>query len=179
MTMILTPDTPRNVEPHNFGGERDGGEVPTAWAWHASELHQQHGSTVRGWGGPPLSAERYEVPLWSLMSIFHVNSITNAFGTNAPLLGLKESAGMSWADSKLLAETMDEVRRQLGVVYDQDNAQWCGRGSSNIGITIYLLGHIKVMSINHDQKTRTITRSSLIILLTFVFLSIKCKNIFC
>lgn len=39
------------------------------------------------------------------------------------LLGLKESAGMSWADSKLLAETMDEVRRQLGVVYDQDNVQ--------------------------------------------------------
>lgn len=37
------------------------------------------------------------------------------------LKGLKESAVMSHADSLLLAEMEDEIRRQLGVVYPQDS----------------------------------------------------------
>ncbi|KAL1257238.1 hypothetical protein QQF64_012783 [Cirrhinus molitorella] len=37
------------------------------------------------------------------------------------LNGLKESSRMSHADSVLLAEIMDEARRQVGVVYSQDN----------------------------------------------------------
>ncbi len=37
--------------------------------------------------------------------------------------GLKESSRMSHADSALLAEIMDEARRQVGVVYSQDS-QW-------------------------------------------------------
>ncbi|KAA0715283.1 Trans-1,2-dihydrobenzene-1,2-diol dehydrogenase [Triplophysa tibetana] len=37
------------------------------------------------------------------------------------LKGLKESSRMSHADSALLAEIMDEARRQVGVVYSQDN----------------------------------------------------------
>uniref|UniRef100_A0A671VNL1 Trans-1,2-dihydrobenzene-1,2-diol dehydrogenase n=1 Tax=Sparus aurata TaxID=8175 RepID=A0A671VNL1_SPAAU len=37
------------------------------------------------------------------------------------LKGLKESAVMSHADSLLLAEVEDEVRRQIGVVYSQDS----------------------------------------------------------
>ncbi|KAG7482144.1 trans-1,2-dihydrobenzene-1,2-diol dehydrogenase-like [Solea senegalensis] len=36
------------------------------------------------------------------------------------LKGLKQSAVMSHADSLLLAEVEDEIRRQVGVVYDQD-----------------------------------------------------------
>nr|XP_046227942.1 trans-1,2-dihydrobenzene-1,2-diol dehydrogenase [Scatophagus argus] len=36
------------------------------------------------------------------------------------LKGLKESAVMSHADSRLLAEVEDEIRRQVGVVYSQD-----------------------------------------------------------
>ncbi|XP_029937023.1 trans-1,2-dihydrobenzene-1,2-diol dehydrogenase-like [Myripristis murdjan] len=39
------------------------------------------------------------------------------------LQGLKESPGMPWSDSSLLAEVMDEARRQLGVTYDQDGVQ--------------------------------------------------------
>lgn len=39
------------------------------------------------------------------------------------LKGLKESPGMLWAHSSLLAEVIDEARRQLGVTYDQDNIQ--------------------------------------------------------
>ncbi|XP_077947453.1 trans-1,2-dihydrobenzene-1,2-diol dehydrogenase isoform X2 [Gasterosteus aculeatus] len=39
------------------------------------------------------------------------------------LQGLKESPGMPWAHSSILAEMMDEARRQLGVTYDQDNIQ--------------------------------------------------------
>ncbi|XP_073706975.1 trans-1,2-dihydrobenzene-1,2-diol dehydrogenase [Garra rufa] len=37
------------------------------------------------------------------------------------LNGLKESSRMSHADSALLAEIMDEARRQVGVVYSQDS----------------------------------------------------------
>ncbi|KAI3356150.1 hypothetical protein L3Q82_017401, partial [Scortum barcoo] len=37
------------------------------------------------------------------------------------LEGLKESPGMPWAHSSLIAEVLDEARRQLGVTYDQDN----------------------------------------------------------
>lgn len=37
-------------------------------------------------------------------------------------VGLKESAIMSHADSLLLAEIEDEVRRQVGVVYAEDFA---------------------------------------------------------
>lgn len=37
------------------------------------------------------------------------------------LKGLKESPGMPWAHSILLAEVIDEARRQMGVTYDQDN----------------------------------------------------------
>ncbi|KAK1902848.1 GDP-fucose protein O-fucosyltransferase 2 [Dissostichus eleginoides] len=37
------------------------------------------------------------------------------------LKGLKESPGMPWAHSSLIAEVLDEARRQLGVTYDQDN----------------------------------------------------------
>uniref|UniRef100_A0A8C1NRT7 Trans-1,2-dihydrobenzene-1,2-diol dehydrogenase n=2 Tax=Cyprinus carpio TaxID=7962 RepID=A0A8C1NRT7_CYPCA len=37
------------------------------------------------------------------------------------LAGLKESSRMSHADSALLAEIMDEARRQVGVVYSQDS----------------------------------------------------------
>ncbi|XP_054474494.1 trans-1,2-dihydrobenzene-1,2-diol dehydrogenase-like [Anoplopoma fimbria] len=37
------------------------------------------------------------------------------------LKGLKESAVMSHADSLLLAEVEDEIRRQVGVVYSQDS----------------------------------------------------------
>lgn len=36
-------------------------------------------------------------------------------------LGLKECTTMSHADSLLLAELEDEVRRQVGVVYSQDS----------------------------------------------------------
>ncbi|XP_058485335.1 trans-1,2-dihydrobenzene-1,2-diol dehydrogenase [Solea solea] len=39
------------------------------------------------------------------------------------LKGLKQSAVMSHADSLLLAEVEDEIRRQVGVVYDQDQDQ--------------------------------------------------------
>uniref|UniRef100_UPI0037E8421C trans-1,2-dihydrobenzene-1,2-diol dehydrogenase-like isoform X1 n=1 Tax=Semicossyphus pulcher TaxID=241346 RepID=UPI0037E8421C len=39
------------------------------------------------------------------------------------LKGLKESPGMPWAHSSLIAEIIDEARRQLGVTYDQDNIQ--------------------------------------------------------
>lgn len=39
------------------------------------------------------------------------------------LKGLKESPQMPWAHSSLLAEVMDEARRQLGVTYEQDNIQ--------------------------------------------------------
>lgn len=35
--------------------------------------------------------------------------------------GLKESSRMSHSDSALLAEIMDECRRQVGVVYNQDH----------------------------------------------------------
>ena len=38
--------------------------------------------------------------------------------------GLKESPGMPWAHSSLIAEVIDEARRQLGVTYDQDSIQW-------------------------------------------------------
>lgn len=37
--------------------------------------------------------------------------------------GLKESPGMLWAHSILIAEVIDEARRQLGVTYDQDSIQ--------------------------------------------------------
>ncbi|KAM8750030.1 trans-1,2-dihydrobenzene-1,2-diol dehydrogenase-like [Acanthopagrus latus] len=37
--------------------------------------------------------------------------------------GLKESPGMPWAHSSLIAEVIDEARRQLGVTYDQDSIQ--------------------------------------------------------
>ncbi|XP_062328012.1 trans-1,2-dihydrobenzene-1,2-diol dehydrogenase [Osmerus eperlanus] len=37
------------------------------------------------------------------------------------LKGLKESPGMTHSDSLLLAEVMDEARRQVGVVYSQDH----------------------------------------------------------
>lgn len=40
---------------------------------------------------------------------------------NCLLKGLTESPGMPWAHSSLLAEVIDEARRQLGVTYDQDN----------------------------------------------------------
>ncbi|XP_070832868.1 trans-1,2-dihydrobenzene-1,2-diol dehydrogenase-like [Chaetodon trifascialis] len=40
---------------------------------------------------------------------------------NCLLKGLKESPGMPWAHSILLAEVIDEARRQMGVTYDQDN----------------------------------------------------------
>lgn len=36
--------------------------------------------------------------------------------------GLKESSIMSHADSVLLAEVEDEVRKQIGVVYSQDSS---------------------------------------------------------
>ncbi|XP_060910216.1 trans-1,2-dihydrobenzene-1,2-diol dehydrogenase-like [Labrus mixtus] len=39
------------------------------------------------------------------------------------LKGLKESPGMPWAHSSLIADVIDEARRQLGVTYDQDNIQ--------------------------------------------------------
>lgn len=39
------------------------------------------------------------------------------------LKGLKESIKMSLTDSELLIEVMDEARRQVGVVYEQDS-QW-------------------------------------------------------
>ncbi|KAK5921101.1 hypothetical protein CgunFtcFv8_024837 [Champsocephalus gunnari] len=39
------------------------------------------------------------------------------------LKGLKESPGMPWAHSSLIADVLDEARRQLGVTYDQDNIQ--------------------------------------------------------
>ncbi|KAK0133741.1 Trans-1,2-dihydrobenzene-1,2-diol dehydrogenase [Merluccius polli] len=39
---------------------------------------------------------------------------------SSPCEGLKESPGMSHADSLLLAELEDEARRQVGVVYHQD-----------------------------------------------------------
>ncbi|KAM9850701.1 trans-1,2-dihydrobenzene-1,2-diol dehydrogenase-like [Aulostomus maculatus] len=39
------------------------------------------------------------------------------------LKGLKESPGMPWAHSSLLAEIIDEGRRQLGVTYEQDSTQ--------------------------------------------------------
>ncbi|XP_053184133.1 trans-1,2-dihydrobenzene-1,2-diol dehydrogenase-like [Scomber japonicus] len=39
------------------------------------------------------------------------------------LKGLKESPGMPWAHSSLLAEVIDDARRQLDVTYDQDNIQ--------------------------------------------------------
>lgn len=34
------------------------------------------------------------------------------------LLGLKESPEMSWAHSKLVAKTVDEAWKQIGVTYD-------------------------------------------------------------
>ncbi|XP_067275984.1 trans-1,2-dihydrobenzene-1,2-diol dehydrogenase-like [Pseudorasbora parva] len=37
------------------------------------------------------------------------------------LKGLKESIKMSLKDSELLTEIMDEARRQVGVVYEQDS----------------------------------------------------------
>ncbi|XP_041662352.1 trans-1,2-dihydrobenzene-1,2-diol dehydrogenase-like isoform X2 [Cheilinus undulatus] len=37
--------------------------------------------------------------------------------------GLKESPGMPWSHSSLIAEIIDEARRQLGVTYDQDHIQ--------------------------------------------------------
>lgn len=37
--------------------------------------------------------------------------------------GLKENINMSLTDSELLTEIMDEARRQMGVVYEQDS-QW-------------------------------------------------------
>ncbi|XP_022596761.1 trans-1,2-dihydrobenzene-1,2-diol dehydrogenase-like [Seriola dumerili] len=39
------------------------------------------------------------------------------------LKGLKESPEMPWSHSSLIAEVVDEARRQLGVTYDQDNIQ--------------------------------------------------------
>ncbi|KAM9347752.1 trans-1,2-dihydrobenzene-1,2-diol dehydrogenase-like [Symphorus nematophorus] len=39
------------------------------------------------------------------------------------LKGLKESPGMPWAHTSLIAEVIDEARRQLGVTYDQDDVQ--------------------------------------------------------
>lgn len=39
------------------------------------------------------------------------------------LNGLKESPVMPWTHSKLVAETVDEAWRQMGVAYDQDNTQ--------------------------------------------------------
>ncbi|CDQ67067.1 trans-1,2-dihydrobenzene-1,2-diol dehydrogenase [Oncorhynchus mykiss] len=36
---------------------------------------------------------------------------------------LKESSGMPWSHSHLLAEVMDEARRQVGVTYNQDSVQ--------------------------------------------------------
>lgn len=37
------------------------------------------------------------------------------------LAGVKESAKMSLSDSELLMEVLDEARRQVGVVYEQDS----------------------------------------------------------
>ena len=37
------------------------------------------------------------------------------------LSGLKESSRMPLADSALLTEIMDEARRQVGVVFNQDS----------------------------------------------------------
>ncbi|XP_071316864.1 trans-1,2-dihydrobenzene-1,2-diol dehydrogenase-like [Trachinotus anak] len=39
------------------------------------------------------------------------------------LEGLKESPGMPWSHSSLIAEVVGEARRQMGVTYDQDNIQ--------------------------------------------------------
>ena len=54
-----------------------------------------------------------------------VVSCLSLFVTACSSAGLKESAGMPWAHTSLIAEVIDEARRQLGVTYDQDNVQWC------------------------------------------------------
>lgn len=47
------------------------------------------------------------------------NKINYCVIVSSPL-GLKESPEMPWAHSVLLTETLDEARRQMGVIYDQD-----------------------------------------------------------
>lgn len=51
----------------------------------------------------------------------HSDVIERCYRCDFLLTGLKESSIMSHADSLLLAELEDEVRRQIGVVYDQDS----------------------------------------------------------
>lgn len=46
------------------------------------------------------------------------SSLTMRHCATAVLLGLKESPEMPWAHSKLVAETVDEAWRQIGVAYD-------------------------------------------------------------
>lgn len=129
MTVISTPATPPHVVSHNLRGKWEGDALPPARGWHASKLHQQHRTTIWSWGGPPLSAERYKNALMEVAVDLTQDSNNLSwpitFTTAFALLGLKESPGMPWAHSSLLAETIDEARRQLGVTYEQDNLQWC------------------------------------------------------
>lgn len=86
-----------------------------------------------------------EFTIWSnLLPIFIILSPLLLYpGVNATTqiacspLGLKESPGMPWAHSSLIAEVIDEARRQLGVTYDQDSIQWCVL-SDNRGADLYL-----------------------------------------
>lgn len=199
MTVISTPATPPHVVPHNLRGKWEGDALPPARGWHASKLHQQHGTTIWSWGGPPLSAERYK----NALDVDFIQDSNNlswpiTFMTAFALLGLKESPGMPWAHSSLLAETIDEARRQLGVTYEQDNLQWCvlsnsygadQYSSSSITICLVILKCCQwTMTVwqharQRDPKTQAakgeIYHSSLIVLFTCAFLTVTCKNVFC
>lgn len=58
-----------------------------------------------------------------MCGFFNFLFITRRCCATAVLLGLKESPEMPWAHSKLVAETVDEAWRQVGVAYDMDNIQ--------------------------------------------------------
>lgn len=59
---------------------------------------------------------------WPLGLFVHADSTVHCACSYSVIshVGLKESAVMAHADSLLLAEVEDEVRRQVGVVYSQD-----------------------------------------------------------
>jgi len=63
---------------------------------------------------------------WKVTCRYDGMSTSSASGwcfCDLSLTGLKESSKMSLTDSELLIEIMDEARRQVGVVYQQDS-QW-------------------------------------------------------
>lgn len=67
-----------------------------------------------------LKGTLYKIHISVHLFLGKFNNKSNYCVIVSSLIGLKESPEMPWAHSILLMETLDEARRQMGVIYDQD-----------------------------------------------------------